>query len=129
MAEFFTFEHEQGGIIGTSCDLHTIDWFIPDRGGIGLEGSYTPDTDFLNSQIEILSRRGKCFLGIAHSHINGDTSLSPADKRYIAEQLKVFEHLAFMWFPIVTSERLCFYKCWLAYKGVMYKKFQIKRGG
>lgn len=73
---------ERGGMIGSSRYLNRIDHFSPVP-GIGDRDRFTPDMDAVNAQIADWRSRGICFCGFFHSHPDGPTALSGADRTAI----------------------------------------------
>ena len=91
---------ESGGIIGKRKNV--ILAFYPDTECKRSIEQYTPNINELNSVIEQWSNKGIEFIGIIHSHPNGNKLPSILDEKYVSELLMHNTHLKCILFPIVT---------------------------
>lgn len=64
---------------------------------------YSPNTQFLNRQIEKWADEGIEFCGILHSHPSGQTTLSGSDMEYIKELYHVNPWLEKTYFPLIID--------------------------
>lgn len=106
--------YEVGGIIGSHSGI-CIDEVVVDtkRSKNTRLCSYSPDVDFLNSQIELWQDKEIQFMGIFHTHLGGSKSLSHGDKKYINEIMKNMPKEIFsLYFPIYVLPQ----KEWICYK-------------
>lgn len=119
-------QFERGGIIGSGTSLYDVTHFFPDLSCCCSDSTYKPNTEELNKQINTWAGDGICFMGIVHSHTNGNDTLSIGDKKFIVLQLSEFTNLPFMWFPLFTRNecqtKLVFYQC-----SLNNNKLEIKR--
>jgi len=93
---------EHGGILGMKDGV--ISAFVLDNSEQGTESAeYSPNTQFLNRQIEKWVDEGTEFCGILHSHPSGQTTLSGSDMKYIEELYRVNSSLKKTYFPLVID--------------------------
>lgn len=101
-------DYEIGGILGSSSE-GIITHVLFDQLSQPPEHHccYTPNVDFLNSEIENWQRREIRFMGMFHSHFGGASLLSPADTEYIRHIMSVMPpSVKFLYFPVyVVSEK------------------------
>ena len=91
---------EQGGILGMKDGV--ISAFVLDNSEQKTESAeYSPNTQFLNRQIEKWADEGIEFCGILHSHPSGQTTLSGSDMEYIKELYHVNLWLEKTYFPLI----------------------------
>lgn len=92
---------ESGGILGGSGGVVTCSVLDVGKAG-GPPCSYTPNTTFLNRQIQEWFRDGIEFMGIFHVHFGGAESLSTGDIAYIEQIMNVMpEQITCLYFPII----------------------------
>lgn len=93
---------EQGGILGMKDGV--ISAFVLDNSEQKTESAeYSPNTQFLNRQIEKWADEGIEFCGILHSHPSGQTTLSGSDMEYIKELYHVNPWLEKTYFPLIID--------------------------
>ncbi len=93
---------EQGGILGMKNGV--ISAFVLDNSEQKTESAeYSPNTQFLNRQIEKWADEGIEFCGILHSHPSGQTTLSGSDMEYIKELYHVNLWLEKTYFPLIID--------------------------
>lgn len=93
---------EQGGILGMKNGV--ISAFVLDNSEQKTESAeYSPNTQFLNRQIEKWADEGIEFCGILHSHPSGQTTLSGSDMEYIKELYHVNPWLEKTYFPLIID--------------------------
>ncbi len=93
---------EQGGILGMKDGV--ISAFVLDNSEQKTESAeYSPNTQFLNRQIEKWADEGIEFCGILHSHPSGQTTLSGSDMEYIKELYHVNLWLEKTYFPLIID--------------------------
>lgn len=93
---------EQGGILGMKNGV--ISAFVLDNSEQKTESAeYSPNTQFLNRQIEKWADEGIEFCGILHSHPSGQTILSGSDMEYIKELYHVNLWLEKTYFPLIID--------------------------
>lgn len=93
---------EQGGILGMKNGV--ISAFVLDNSEQKTESAeYSPNTQFLNRQIEKWADEGFEFCGILHSHPSGQTILSGSDMEYIKELYHVNLWLEKTYFPLIID--------------------------
>lgn len=93
---------EQGGILGMKNGV--ISAFVLDNSEQKTESAeYSPNTQFLNRQIEKWADEGIEFFGILHSHPSGQTTLSGSDMEYIKELYHVNLWLEKTYFPLIID--------------------------
>ena len=78
---------EIGGILGSSKNGIVTEMVadLPDN-AVGCKFDYSPNIDFLNTQIENWSENDIDFLGLFHTHFSGSKNLSDADLESISRQ-------------------------------------------
>lgn len=93
---------EQGGILGMKNGV--ISAFVLDNSEQKTESAeYSPNTQFLNRQIEKWADEGIEFCGILHSYPSGQTTLSGSDMEYIKELYHVNLWLEKTYFPLIID--------------------------
>lgn len=93
---------EQGGILGMKDGV--ISAFVLDNSEQKTESAeYSPNTQFLNRQIEKWADEGIEFCGILHSHPSGQTTLSGSVMEYIKELYHVNLWLEKTYFPLIID--------------------------
>lgn len=93
---------EQGGILGMKNGV--ISAFVLDNSEQKTESAeYSPNTQFLNRQIEKWADEGIEFCGILHSHPSGQTTLSGSDMEYIKELYHINLWLEKTYFPLIID--------------------------
>ena len=93
---------EQGGILGMKDGV--ISAFVLDNSEQKTESAeYSPNTQFLNRQIEKWADEEIEFCGILHSHPSGQTTLSGSDMEYIKELYHVNPWLEKTYFPLIID--------------------------
>ncbi len=104
---------ETGGMLGGKNGIICKYFF-----DIGIVNSdmaiYKPDVNAINKQISVWSNVGINFLGLAHTHPEGQCSLSDDDFIYIEAIMKSMpESVKFLYFPIIIPN-----SCLIPYKAV-----------
>lgn len=102
-------EVESGGILGArlmqNVSNHIIEYYF-DRGGIGGNHSYTPNTTQINSiLLNDWFPRGIIMVGIVHSHVNGILVPSCGDLAYAERILKQLKYVNTFHLPIISFHR------------------------
>ncbi len=95
---------EMGGILGSTQDGIVTD-MIADLAddAVGCKFEYSPNIDFLNTQIEIWAENDIDFLGLFHTHFSGSKNLSDADFEYIKAIMNASKGIVeCLYFPIFT---------------------------
>ena len=90
---------EQGGILGMKNGVIVLD----NSEQKTESAEYSPNTQFLNRQIEKWADEGIEFCGILHSHPSGQTTLSGSDMEYIKELYHVNLWLEKTYFPLIID--------------------------
>ena len=93
---------ETGGILGEKDGI--VCAFFLDSEGQGKMGEYRPNIAVLNQVIERWAEEDVCFVGLAHTHINGLGILSPSDVEYARLILSVNE-LEYVYFPVIAKDK------------------------
>lgn len=107
---------EIGGILGSSKNGIVTEMVadLPDN-AVGCKFDYSPNIDFLNTQIENWSENDIDFLGLFHTHFSGSKNLSDADLEYIKAIMNVSKGIVeCLYFPIFTlpDNELTVYKAY-----------------
>lgn len=107
---------EIGGILGSSENGIVTDMIadLPDN-AVGCKFDYSPNIDFLNSQIENWSENNIVFLGLFHTHFSGSKNLSDADVEYIKAIMNASKGIVeYLYFPLFTlpNNELTVYKAY-----------------
>lgn len=92
---------ETGCVLGAQNGVITT--YVYDAGILQCNvAAYEPQIDVLNHVIMQWSKMDVQFLGIAHSHPNGQTSLSSGDVKYIHSIMNTMPHsVNTLFFPLV----------------------------
>ena len=96
---------EIGGILGSSKNGIITDMVadLPDN-VVGCKFEYSPNIDFLNTQIENWAENDIDFFGIFHTHFSGSKNLSDADIAYINAIMNASkEFVEYLYFPLFTQ--------------------------
>ena len=102
---------ETGGILGGGS--HSVTSFHIDRPSEnGSPNHYRPNVDYLNQAIWRWRHDKIALLGVFHSHLAGDTSLSMPDRGYIYQIFQALPaSIEVLYFPVVLPrERMIGYK-------------------
>ncbi len=107
---------EIGGILGSSKNGIVTDMVadLPDN-AVGCKFDYSPNIDFLNTQIENWSENDIDFLGLFHTHFSGSKNLSDADVEYIKAIMNASKGIVeYLYFPLFTlpDNELTVYKAY-----------------
>ena len=107
---------EIGGILGVKNN-NVVSYVVADLpdNAIGCKFDYSPNIDFLNTQIEIWSENDIDFLGLFHTHFSGSKNLSDADFEYIKAIMNASKGIVeCLYFPIFTlpDNELTVYKAY-----------------
>lgn len=107
---------EIGGILGSSKNGIVTDMVadLPDN-AVGCKFDYSPNIDFLNTQIENWSENNIDFLGLFHTHFSGSKNLSDADVEYIKAIMNASKGIVeYLYFPLFTlpDNELTVYKAY-----------------
>lgn len=94
------YKPETGGVLGIKENIVCSFYF--DENSTYVSNEYCPNIDAINLKLEEWAKDGIAFAGILHSHPNGYTELSKADKECIFYILKTIHCLRQLYFPIIT---------------------------
>ena len=95
---------EIGGILGMKTN-NVVSYFVADlpENGFGCRFDYSPNIDFLNTQIEKWAENDIQFIGLFHTHFSGSKNLSYADIEYVKEIMMASKGIAeCLYFPLFT---------------------------
>lgn len=95
---------EAGCVLGGHDDVVTHFFYergISSRNDFAI---YTPDVKKIAEKIREWEKEGIEFLGLAHSHPSGQTSLSSSDAAYIHAIMNANPTLLKVYFPLIFSE-------------------------
>lgn len=95
---------EVGGILGMKTN-DVVSCFVADlpQNGVGCRFDYSPNIDFLNTQIEKWAENDIRFIGLFHTHFSGSKNLSDADIEYIKLiMLNSKDIVEQLYFPLFT---------------------------
>lgn len=96
---------EIGGIIGGSGDTVSTFW-IDYTCSFKESARYIPNLYEINKRIADWEKSGIQFLGIFHSHMEGQNTLSGGDRKYIINIMSAMpSKVQYLFFPIVIPEQ------------------------
>jgi len=97
---------ETGGIIGGKNGIVTNFEFDKYDVDNSFENSYTPNVDYLNKIITRWLGEGIRFLGIFHSHVENEVSLSLPDRGYIQQIMEsIPDSIERLYFPLIFPRK------------------------
>lgn len=120
------FSYETGGFIGLR--ENQICYFMFDSGvRLNCMGRYYPNADSMRLFLENRRQDKLSGIGILHTHLCGDSSLSRGDVTYIYQIFHANPDLREMYFPVVVPGRkLCMYLAERQTDNILIKSVRIK---
>ena len=95
---------EQGGIMGVKNSI-ICEYFHDNSKNTTDRAVYEPDINAINQRIEEWDKNGIQFVGIVHSHLLGQNTLSSGDKEYIKMLFNYLpECIKELYFPIIIPQ-------------------------
>ena len=119
-------EVEIGGILGMKTN-NVVSYVITDlpENAVGCRFDYSPNIEFLNTQIENWAENDIQFIGLFHTHFSGSRNLSDADIEYVKEIMMaskgIVEYLYFPLFTLPDNELTVYKACYNGEKIVIRK--------
>lgn len=120
------FSYETGGFIGFRGNQ--ICYFMFDSGvRLNCRGRYYPNADSMNLFLEKQRQDKFSGIGILHTHLCGDSSLSKGDMKYIYQIFHVNSDLREMYFPVaIPGRKLSMYLAERRTDNILIKSVRIK---